>query len=109
MYGISRKVSPLQCIFEGHVLRDFDITLVETKPKPFRQTLYNGERFRYDFTEYIVVEDDGTEMIVAEIVDEKATKKRGCLQLTGVREKFFITALKSMFSKEYSCRYGWIK
>lgn len=109
MYGISRKVSPLQCLFEGHVLRDFDITLVETKPKPFRHTLYNGERFRYDFTEYIVVEDDGTEMIVAEIIDEKATKKKGCLQLTGVREKFSITALESMFSKEYSWRYGWIE
>ena len=83
--------------------------MVETKPKPFRHTLYNGEGFRYDFTEYIVVEDDGTEMIVAEIIDEKATKKKGCLQLTGVREKFSITALESMFSKEYSWRYGWIE
>ena len=107
MYGISRKVSPLQCLFEGHVLRNFDISLVETKPKPFRQTLYNGKRFRYDSTEYVVVEDDGTEMIVAEIVDEKATKKIGCLQLTGVRESFSITALKSIFSKEYPWRYGW--
>lgn len=96
MYVISRKVSPLQCLFEGHVLRNFDISLVETKPKPLRHTLYNGKRFRYDFTEYIVVEDDGTEMIVAEIVDEKATKKIGSLQLTGVREKFSITALKSI-------------
>lgn len=109
MYGISRKVSPLQCLFEGHVLRNFDISLVETKPKPFRQTLYNGKRFRYDSTEYVVVEDDGTEMIVAEIVDEKATKKIGCLQLTGVRESFSITALKSIFSKEYPWRYGWIQ
>ena len=56
--------------------------------------MYNGKRFRYDSTEYVVVEDDGTEMIVAEIVDEKATKKRGCLQLAGVRESFSITALK---------------
>lgn len=48
-------------------------------------------------------------MIVAEIIDEKATKKKGCLQLTGVREKFSITALESMFSKEYSWRYGWIE
>lgn len=109
MYGISRKVSPLQCLFEGHVLRNFDISLVETKPKPFRQTLYNGKRFRYDSTEYVVVEDDGTEMIVAEIVDEKATNKMGSLQLTGVRENFSITALKSIFSKEYSWRYGWIE
>ena len=109
MYGISRKVSPLQCLFEGHVLRNFDISLVETKPKPFRHTLYNGKRFRYDFTEYIVVEDDGTEMIVAEIVDVEATNKTGSLQLTGVRENFSITALKNIFSKEYPWRYGWIQ
>ena len=108
-YGLSRNINQLQRLFSGHVLRLFDLSLTETSPKSFRHTLYNGKRFRYDCTEYVVVEDDGTEMIVAEIVDEKATEKRGCLQLTGVREKFSITALKSMFSKECSWRYGWIE
>lgn len=33
MYGISRRINPLQRIFEGHVLREFDMKLVENQPK----------------------------------------------------------------------------
>jgi hypothetical protein len=32
MYGLSRKVNVLQRLFSGHVLRDFDLRLTETKP-----------------------------------------------------------------------------
>lgn len=32
MYGISRRINSLQRLFSGHVLRDFDINLVESKP-----------------------------------------------------------------------------
>ena len=96
-------------MFSGHVLRLFDLSLTETSPKLFRQTLYTGKRFIYDFTEYVVVEDDGTDMIVAEIVDVEATNKTGSLQSTGVRESFSITALKNAFSKGESWRYRWVK
>ena len=32
MYGISRKINPLQRLFSGHTLRDFDLKLIETTP-----------------------------------------------------------------------------
>lgn len=32
MYGISRRINPLQRLFSGHTLRDFDLRLVETEP-----------------------------------------------------------------------------
>lgn len=32
MYGVSRKINPLQRLFSGHVLRDFDLKLVDTQP-----------------------------------------------------------------------------
>ena len=109
IYGLSRNINQLQRLFSGHVLRLFDLSLTETSPKSFRHTLYNGKRFIYDFTEYVVVEDDGTELIVAEIVDVEATNKTGSLKLTGVRESFSITALKNAFSKGESWRYRWVK
>lgn len=109
IYGLSRNINQLQRLFSGHVLRLFDLSLTETSPQSFRHTLYNGKRFIYDFTEYVVVEDNGTEMIVAEIVDVEATNKTGSLQSTGVRESFSITALKNAFSKGESWRYSWVK
>ena len=30
-YGVSRAVSPLQRIFTGHVLRDFDLGLMDSE------------------------------------------------------------------------------
>ncbi len=32
MYGLSRRINPLQRLFSGHVLREFDISLAETQP-----------------------------------------------------------------------------
>ena len=109
IYGLSRNINQLQRLFSGHVLRLFDLSLTETSSKSFRHTLYNDKRFIYDFTEYVVVEDDGAEIIVAEIVDVEATNKTGSLQSTGVRESFSITALKSAFSRGESWRYRWVE
>ena len=36
MYGISRRVNPLQRLFSGHVLRDFDLRLAETWQEAYR-------------------------------------------------------------------------
>lgn len=33
MYGISRRISVLQRLFSGHVLRDFDLNLIDSQPK----------------------------------------------------------------------------
>lgn len=33
MYGISRRISVLQRLFSGHVLRDFDLNLIDSQPE----------------------------------------------------------------------------
>ena len=32
IYGLSRRINPLQRLFDGHVLRSFDVQLAETPP-----------------------------------------------------------------------------
>lgn len=48
MYKISRKISPLQRLFTGQVLRDFDLTLAETSQSPYRNKSYYGRVFKYE-------------------------------------------------------------
>lgn len=65
-YGVSRKVSPLQRIFDNRVLRNFNIQLTETQQKPYRNKSYVGSYFNYDEEDYKIIEDIGSDIIVAE-------------------------------------------
>ncbi len=99
MYGVSRKISPLQRLFSGHVLRDFDLRLIETKLKPYRTYLYTNRLFVYEYKTYKVVEDDGSEIIIAEEVQGEAEEQPNEIVLTGKRRKFSITTLKNEIAK----------
>ena len=98
MYGVSRKVNPLQRLFSAHVLRDYDLRLTETKQESYRQYLYLGREFMYEGIEYRIVEDDGSEIITAEELQESSSSDNNELQLAGERRKFAISALKSKFA-----------
>ncbi|MCI5610778.1 MAG: hypothetical protein MR392_05310, partial [Roseburia sp.] len=65
-YDVSRKVSPLQRIFDNRILRDFNIQLTETQQKPYRNKSYVGSYFNYDEEDYKIIEDIGSDIIVAE-------------------------------------------
>ena len=98
MYGVSRKVNPLQRLFSGHVLREFDLRLTETEQKAYRKKLYTNERFYYEGVEYIITQDDGNEIVTAtEVISSNA--KNNDIILTGNTRKFAITALKAKLSK----------
>ncbi len=65
-YGVSRAISPLQRLFTGHWLRDFDLTLVEVEDKSAarRITSYRGRMYRdSDYNEYLVIQDDLREFL----------------------------------------------
>ena len=60
-YGVSRAVSPLQRIFTGHVLRDFDLGLMDSEDPSPRKRLKSwfGRIYGdYDLKDYLVVGDN---------------------------------------------------
>ena len=65
-YGVSRAVSPLQRLFTGHVLRDFDLRLIEVEDEhtQARKRSLCGRVYRdRDYNEYLVIQDDLGEFI----------------------------------------------
>ncbi|WP_302718217.1 hypothetical protein [uncultured Senegalimassilia sp.] len=67
-YKLSRNVAPLQRLFSGHVLRDFDPRLAEVDDEstPRRKRSMLGRAFVDEFgTEHLIVEDDLGEVITA--------------------------------------------
>ena len=82
-YGVSRKVSPLQRIFDNRVLRNFNIQLTETQQKPYRNKSYVGSYFNYDEEDYKIIEDIGSDIIVAEQIMIRIIKQK--LQLEVIR------------------------
>lgn len=65
-YGVSKVINPLQRLFTGHVLRDFDLRLVEIEDeKPVRRTVSLVGRVYIDKEcyEYLVVRDDLGELV----------------------------------------------
>lgn len=71
-YGISRAVSPLQRLFTGHVLRDFDLRLIEVKDETARtriKSLCGRVYVDRDYNEYLVVHDDLGEFV--KLLDNK--------------------------------------
>lgn len=105
MYGVSRKISPLQRLFSGRVLRDFDLRLTETKQQSYRKHLYINRVFMYEGIEYQVVKDDGSDIIIAvELQDDFMSKDNVVGHIDNTR-KFTITELKSKMSNpnEWAC------
>lgn len=95
MYSVSRKISPLQRLFSGRVLRDFDLRLTETKQQSYRKRLYINRIFMYEGIEYQVVEDYGNDIILAVELPNGSTSKGNAIRLTDNTRQFVITELKS--------------
>ena len=65
-YGVSRAVNPLQRLFSGHVLRDFDLRLIEIEDENAvsRKVSLAGRVYMdKDTNEYLVVHDDLGEFV----------------------------------------------
>ena len=66
-YGVSRIVNPLQRLFTGHVLRDFDVRLIEigNEGATGRKLSMCGRVYRDEnCQEYLVVRDDLGEFVI---------------------------------------------
>ncbi|MBQ8326247.1 MAG: metallophosphoesterase [Lachnospiraceae bacterium] len=100
MYGVSRKISPLQRLFTGRVLRDFDLRLTETKQQAsHRKKLYIGRVFNYEGIRYQIIEDDGGDIVIAEELQKGSRSKCKGVVLSGKRRKFAIENLKAKIKK----------
>lgn len=111
MYGVSRKVNPLQRLFSGHVLRDFDLRLTETKQQAYRKYLYTDRMFMFEGVTYKVIEDNGCDIIIAEEVEgvnEDTEIDSNAITLTGKTRKFAISALKSKIASSNGWDTYWI-
>lgn len=65
-YGVSRAVNPLQRLFKGHVLRDFDVRLIETRDESAmsRKVSMCGRVCRDEnYRKYLVIKDDLGEFV----------------------------------------------
>ena len=100
MYGVSRKVNPLQRLFSGRVLRDFDLRLTETTQQAaHRKKVYEGRVFKLDGVRYQIVEDKGGDIIIAEELQKGSRTKGNAIRLSGNRKRFTIEELKSKLKK----------
>lgn len=109
MYGVSRKISPLQRLFTGRVLRDFDLRLTETVQKSaHRKKLYGGRVFRYEGVRYQIVEDNGGDIVVAEELQKGSRSKGKGIRLSGKKKKFAIEELKAKIKKKDEWETYWI-
>lgn len=109
MYGVSRKISPLQRLFTGRVLRDFDLRLTETTQQiPHRKKLYGGHVFRYEGVRYQIIEDNGGDIVVAEELQKGSRSKGKGIRLSGKQRRFAIEELKSKIKKKDESDTYWI-
>lgn len=70
-YGVSRVINPLQRLFTGHVLRDFDLRLIEIEDESAtsRKVSMRGRVYvDRDINHYLVIHDDLGEFI--KMIDE---------------------------------------
>ena len=108
MYGVSRKISPLQRLFSGRVLRDFDLRLTETKQQSYRKHLYTNRIFMYEGIVYQVVEDDGSDMIIVDELQKGSRANDDAIKLTGNRRRFSVTELKGKIKTQNDYDTFWI-
>ena len=94
-YEISRKISPLQRLFTGRVLRDFDLRLTETMQQTaHRKKLYEGRAFRYEGIRYLIIKDNGGDLVMAEELAKGSRTKGKGIRLSGNKRTFAIEELK---------------
>jgi len=109
MYGVSRKISPLQRLFTGRVLRDFDLRLTETTQQTsHRKKLYVGRVFKLEGVRYQIVEDNGGDIVVAEELQKGSRSKGNGIRLSGNRKRFAIEELKAKFKNKGTKDACWI-
>ena len=113
MYGISRKVNPLQRLFSGHVMRNFDLRLTETKQEPYRKYSYENRLFVYEGIVYKIIMDDGSDIILAEEVQETeeifaSQGGNDAVILTGRTKRFALSELKTKIANKNSFDTYWI-
>lgn len=81
VYGVSRAVNPLQKLFTGHVLRSFDLRLIEIgdenatvgRTRSLRGRVYRIFRER-DYDEFLVINDDLGEFVTLLSRDGRESK-----------------------------------
>lgn len=100
-YGVSRKVNPLQRLFSGRVLRNFDVNLTETRQETYRESKYLNRFVIYEGKKYIVSEDDGSDIVVLQQVH---TNELGCLTIASEEKRISVTQLKKCFTNQK----GWL-
>ena len=110
MYGVSRKISPLQRLFTGRVLRDFDLRLTETAQQTaHRKKLYEGRVFKYEGVRYQITEDNGGDIVVAEELQKGSRSKGNGIRLSGNKRRFAIEELKAKIKKKDEWETYWIE
>lgn len=74
-YTLSRKVSPLQRLFDGHVLRAFDLHIIGQESGTKRTKHYDGYIFcdMRNEKNYLIVKDNGTDYVDVVDVDTYET------------------------------------
>lgn len=87
--------------------------LTETKQESFRKYSYENRLFSYEGIVYKIIEDDGSEMIVAEEVQESedvfnSNGEVVAITLTGKTKRFALSALKAKIANKSSFDAYWI-
>lgn len=109
-YEISRKISPLQRLFTGRVLRDFDLRLTETKQQTaHRKKLYEGRAFRYEGIRYLIIEDTGGDLVMAEELAKGSRTKGKGIRLSGNKRTFAIEELKAKIKRTSEVDTYWLE
>lgn len=110
MYAVSRKISPLQRLFTGRVLRDFDLRLTETtQQNAHRKKLYEGRVFKYEGVRYQIIEDNGGDIVVAEELQKGSRSKGNGIRLSGNKRRFAVEELKAKIKKKDEWETYWIE
>ena len=122
MYGVSKKIQPLQRLFSGHILRDFDLRLIEDQLPSYRKKLYTGRVLCCGGELYLIVEDNGSDVITAEemelpdnlaedidVWDEDVVIDKRWLIPTGHYRKFIVKELRNMISSKLCWETYWVQ
>lgn len=121
-YGVSRKVNPLQRLFSGRVLRDFDLRLTETKQQEHQEELKLTEMKRqehqrdllvgrvlcFDGICYKVIKDDGRDFIVIEKIKFIGEMKNNKVVLLGKRKRVSVEELELKIKNNKNWNTYWL-
>lgn len=119
-YGVSRKVGPLQRLFDKHVLKDFDMRLIESELPVCRKKSYASRLFVYNGALYKIVQDDLTDVITAEeqdfhdnvkndiVIDEDLIVDSRWLKPTGRCRTFVLKDLKYKIANKNNLEVYWV-